>query len=163
MKTFDSPSETNYPALFLAKSFSGDLKFLNSKNHKKYWKSKNISGPSNRTVLKWIKSNARALVVRNHYNFFNETRINLKSHVSIQYLTMNGSWADYHRGKEFIGNTKTDEIEIITLPLPIRTNIIRLFIQGWAYSNEIFCEISHFRNFDKIFVNFVYRYCNEGI
>ena len=138
MKTFDSPSETNYPALFLAKSFSGDLKFLNSKNHKKYWKSKNISGPSNRTVLKWIKSNARALVVRNHYNFFNERRINLKSHVSIQYLTMNGSWADYHRGKEFIGNTKTDEIEIITLPLPIRTNIIRLFIQGWAETNEFF-------------------------
>ena len=93
MKTFNSPSETNYPALFLAKSFSRGFEF-----------SARSKAPSCGT--------------------------NLKSHASIQYLTMNGSWADYHRGKEFIGNTKTDEIEIISLPLPIRTNIIRLFVQG---------------------------------
>ena len=94
-ETYKSPSETNYPALFLAKSFSQVLKSM-------------FSG--------WL----RAKLVN----------IKLKTHLSIQYLTMNGSWADYHRGKEFIGNTKTDQIEIITLPLPIRTNIIRLFIQG---------------------------------
>ena len=33
MKTFHSPSETNYPALFLAKSFSRDFKFQNPRYH----------------------------------------------------------------------------------------------------------------------------------
>ena len=90
-----------------------------------------MKGSFNNTSFKSIKSfTVRAIELLYNYNFFNEIIINLKSHVSIQYLTMNGSWADYHRGKEFIGNTKSDGIEIISLPLPIRTNIIRLFIQG---------------------------------
>ena len=44
MKTFDSPSETNYPALFLAKSFSQDFKLKNSKDHQKYSDFKYLKG-----------------------------------------------------------------------------------------------------------------------